>query len=233
MQTITQTLTSRARIQTALQHREPDRVPVDVLMTPEVWHKLVKHFGLEWRKPDDTAFFDPVWEQVAARLESDMRLISYDQFCNPPESVLHAGARVEWWDALTRSTPNRMWRQWLPDGDSIDIWGHHYRVVENPTGAYEEFATYPLQNATSVEDLKSYAWAEPDCRPVRRIPARIAAGRAFRRCPRRSRGAGPAEPARRARTAGAPHARRSARGHARARLRVRQRAGGDADDDGF
>lgn len=155
-------ITARQRIQTALEHREPDRTPVDVLMTPEVWHKLIQHFGLEWRKPSDDQFFDPVWEQVAARLESDMRLLSYDQFCNPPESILRPGARVEWWDALTRSTPNRMWRQQLPDGDSIDIWGHHYRVVENPTGAYEEFATYPLANATAVNDLKQFTWAEPD-----------------------------------------------------------------------
>ncbi|MBI4670999.1 MAG: hypothetical protein HY741_04950 [Chloroflexi bacterium] len=154
--------TPRSRVQTALRHSEPDRVPVDVLMTPEVWHKLVKHFGLEWRKPSDDQFFDPVWDAVAALLESDVRLISYDQFCKPPESILRPGARVEWWDALTRSTPNRMWRQWLPDGDSMDIWGHHYRVVENPTGAYEEFATYPLQDATAVDDLKHYAWAEPD-----------------------------------------------------------------------
>ena len=156
------TLDSRARVQIALQHQEPDRVPIDVLMTPEVWHKFVAHFGLEWRKPDDTEFFDPVWEQIAARLESDMRLLSYDQFCKPPESILRPGARVEWWDALTRSTPNRMWRQWLPDGDSIDIWGHHYRIVENPTGAYEEFGSWPLQAAASIQDLKTFQWAEPD-----------------------------------------------------------------------
>src|SRR5581483_4741541 len=155
-------ITPRQRVQTALQHIEPDRVPVDLLMTPEVWHKLVKQFRLEWHKPSDDEFFDPVWDEVAARLESDMRLLSYDQFCNPPESILKPGARVEWWDALSRSTPNRMWRQWMPDGDSYDIWGHHYRIVDNPTGAYEEFGTYPLQDATSVDDLKTYPFPDPD-----------------------------------------------------------------------
>lgn len=165
--------TSRTRVQTALRHSEPDRNPVDLLMTPEVWHKLVKHFGWEWQKPGDAEFFDPLWDDVAARLESDIRLLSYDQFCKPPESMLRPGARIEWWDALSRSTPNRMWRQWMPDGDSYDIWGHHYRVVDNPTGAYEEFATYPLQAATSVEDLKTYPFPEPDWWDWAPLPAAI------------------------------------------------------------
>lgn len=155
-------VTARARVQTALQHHQPDRTPADLLMTPEVWHKLVREFGFEWHKPADDQFFDPVWEAVAARLESDMRLLSYDQFCAPPEAILRPGARIEWWDALSRSTPNRMWRQWLPDGDSYDIWGHHYRRVDNPTGAYEEFGSWPLQNASSVDDLKSFFWPQPD-----------------------------------------------------------------------
>jgi uroporphyrinogen decarboxylase len=154
--------TSRTRVQTALRHVEPDRNPVDLLMTPEVWHKLVKHFGWKWSKPGDAEFFDPLWNDVAANLQSDMRLLSYDQFCNPPESVLRPGARIEWWDALSRSTPNRMWRQWMPDGDSYDIWGHHYRIVDNPTGAYEEFATYPLRDALTVDDLKAYPFPDPD-----------------------------------------------------------------------
>ena len=94
--------TSRGRVQLALQHIEPDRVPVDLLMTPEVWHKLAGQFGLDWHKPSDNQFFDPVWEAVAHALESDVRLLSYDQFCKPPESMLRQGARIEWWDSMSR-----------------------------------------------------------------------------------------------------------------------------------
>src|SRR5581483_8453127 len=155
-------MTSRERARLALRHIEPDRVPVDLLMTPEVWQTLVRHFGMDWHKPSDDQFFDPLWNQVATRLASDVRLLSYDQFCKPPESILRPGTRIEWWDALSRSTPNRMWRQWMPDGTSYDIWGHHYRIVDNPTGAYEEFASWPLQEATSVDDLKQFPFPEPD-----------------------------------------------------------------------
>lgn len=158
----TPAFTARARVQTAMRHIEPDRVPVDLLATPEVWTKLVKHFELDWHTPSNQAFFDPVWNEVQARLNTDVRLVSYDQFCAPPESILRPGAKVDWWNALSRSTPNRMWRQMFPDGDSLDIWGHHYRVVDNPVGAYEEFGSWPLSQVTSVDDLKSFPWAQPD-----------------------------------------------------------------------
>lgn len=155
-------VTSRERVQTALRHQQPDRVPVDLLMTPEVWAKMSAHWGLQSAPPAPDAFFDPTWEQVAQRMQSDLRVLSYDMFCQPPESVYKSGARLDWWNALSRSTPNRMWRQWMPDGTSYDIWGHHYRIVDNPTGAYEEFATWPLSAATSVEELKTFPWPQPD-----------------------------------------------------------------------
>lgn len=164
---------SRTRVQTALRHQEPDRAPVDLLMTPEVWQKLVTHFGWAWHKPSDAQFFDPVWDRVSVQLESDVRLLSYDQFCMPPETALRPGARVEWWDALSRSTPNRMWRQWMPDESSYDIWGHHYRIVDNPTGAYEEFGSWPLQAAQSVDDLKQFPWPEPDWWDFSTLPQAI------------------------------------------------------------
>lgn len=156
------TLTPRQRVQTALRHQQPDRVPVDLLATPEIWSRLQEHLGIEGPEPTDGDFFDPRWEAIQRHFEVDMRLISYDQFCAPPTSVLHPGAEVDWWNALSRSTPNRMWRQKLPDGTWRDIWGHIIGIVRNPTGAYEEFAGWPLSHAQSVNDLKNYRWPEPD-----------------------------------------------------------------------
>jgi uroporphyrinogen decarboxylase len=107
-------------------------------------------------------FFDPTWEAILRHFQVDCRVISYDQFCAPPHSALHPGAEMDWWNALSRSTPNRMWRQQLPGGDTYDIWGHHIRIVENPSGAYEEFASWPLSAASSLTDLKAHPWPEPD-----------------------------------------------------------------------
>ncbi|MCK6629940.1 MAG: cobalamin-dependent protein [Anaerolineae bacterium] len=166
-------ITPRARVNTALNHQQPDRAPVDFLATPEIWARLIEHLKIPARPATDSDFYDPTWETVLQHFEIDCRVISYDQFYQPPDSVLHPGAKVDWWDALSRSTPNRMWRQRLPNGDWYDIWGHHIRIVKNPTGAYEEFATWPLKTATSLDDLKNYAWPNPDWWDFSPLPAVI------------------------------------------------------------
>lgn len=163
-------LTPRSRVKAALEHREPDRVPVDFLATPEVWEKLIQHLGISARAVEEGDVFDPAWEAVLRHLEVDCRLISYDQFCDPPPSVMQPGAEVDWWDALSRSTPNRMWRQETSEGESYDIWGHHIKIVPNPTGAYEEFASWPLKDATSVAELRDHPWPEPDWWDFSRVP---------------------------------------------------------------
>lgn len=155
-------ITPRGRVLTALRHAQPDRQPVDFLATPEIWRRLQEHLAIPAQPLTAADFYDPSWEAVLRHFQVDCRVISYDQFCRPPEHVLRPGAHVDWWNALSRSTPNRMWRQELPDGTSLDIWGHVIRIVHNPTGAYEEYAEWPLAGATSVEDLKQHAWPEPD-----------------------------------------------------------------------
>lgn len=152
----------RGRVLTALNHQEPDRVPVDFLATPEVYDQLIAHFQPDASAVGASDYFDPVREALLRQFQVDCRVLSYDMFCNPPDSALRPGAKVDWWEALSRSTPNRMWRQVTPDGAVYDIWGHHIRIVHNPTGAYEEYASWPLGKATSVEDLKQHPWPEPD-----------------------------------------------------------------------
>ena len=155
-------ISGRDRVKLALQHVTPDRTPVDFLATPEVWQKLVRYLEPDISRVGVSDFFDPVWEAVLRHFEADCRVLSYDQFCRPPTSILHQGATIDWWSARSRSTPNRMWRQGTVEGEFYDIWGHHTRIVENPMGAYDEFASWPLSPALSVEDLKSYPWPEPD-----------------------------------------------------------------------
>lgn len=154
------TVTPRERVLTTLAHSQPDRTPVDFLATPEIWEKLVEYVQPEVAV--ESSYFDPEWEATLRHFEVDCRVLSYDQFCAPPDAVLKPGAEIDWWNALSRSTPNRMWRQRTPAGDCYDIWGHHLRIVENPTGAYEEFATWPLSSAESTAELMFHPWPEPD-----------------------------------------------------------------------
>jgi uroporphyrinogen decarboxylase len=154
-------VTSRERVRTALAHREPDRVPADFLATPAVWDRLIGHLELAPAADAPAEYVDPLREALLRHLEIDLRVLSYDMFCDPPEAVV-AGGAVEWWGALDRSTPNRMWRRLNPDGTTLDVWGTHRQVVEHQYGSYDEFASWPLQRAERPSDLDGHPWPEPD-----------------------------------------------------------------------
>ena len=113
-------------VQTALRHQQPDRLPVDFLATPEIWRRLQEHFGIESRPLTEADFFDPAWEAILQRFEVDCRVISYDQFCRPPEHVLpgrHGGLveRAEPFDAqsdVAAGTARRHFTRYLGSRDS-------------------------------------------------------------------------------------------------------------------
>lgn len=155
-------LSPRERVAQALRHVEPDRVPTDFLATPEIWKRLSDHLQLPPAAPELAEYIDPSREAILRHFEIDMRLLSYDMFCRPPESRMQPGAVVDWWGTMNRSTPNRMWRQRLEDGTFLDIWGTHGKIVYNQFGGYEEFASWPLSFASEASELKSHPWPEPD-----------------------------------------------------------------------
>ena len=155
-------ISPRERVRTTLRHENTDRVPVDFLATVEIWQRLIENLDLDMNGISDSIYYDPAWEAVLRWLKVDCRVLSYDQFFEPPEPFLKEGTVINWWDALSRSTPNRMFRLVHNEGDLYDLWGHHLRVAKNPTGAYEEYVSFPLKNASDVNDIKNYLWPNPD-----------------------------------------------------------------------
>jgi len=151
----------RQRVNTALAHRQPGRTPVDFLAVPEIWDRLVEHYGIPREPLDGGCFFDPAWEAVLRRLDVDCRVISYDQFCAPPESAFPAGGRTEWWKVQSRSTPARMWRWKAGDGSALDIFGRLFREQANASGTYEECVPV-LAGADSLEEVQAFRWPDPD-----------------------------------------------------------------------
>ncbi len=155
-------ITSRQRVINALHHENTDRIPVDFLATVEIWQKLIESLDLGVNEIPDSIYYNSEWEAILRYLKVDCRVLSYDQFINPPESFFKEGTVINWWDAMSRSTPNRMFRQVNDKGDLYDLWGHHLRVAENPTGAYEEYVSFPLKNTSDINDIKNYLWPNPD-----------------------------------------------------------------------
>jgi uroporphyrinogen decarboxylase len=154
-------ISPRDRVRLALSHRAPDRTPVDFLAVPEIWAKLAESFGLDAAAPTDDLLYDPLWEAVLRRLEVDCRVVSYDQFCSPPESACASGGSCEWWKVQSRSTPARMWRWKTEDGLATDIFGRRFRVQSNRSGSYEENLPC-LASVESLDEVKAHHWPDPD-----------------------------------------------------------------------
>jgi len=191
------TISPRERVRTALAHQKPDRTPVDFLAVPEIWHRLLAILdpappnaseeppatgidtdaGTAWADAGSISaaggvpYYDPAWEQLLRSLQVDCRVLSYDQFFNPPSQVLMPGAAIDWYGSLNRSTPNRMWRQHSPEGLIRDIWGRQFRVVPHGSGAYEELAGFPLADARSAADVDAHPWPDPDWWDFSGLPA--------------------------------------------------------------
>ncbi len=153
--------TPRERVNLALAHRAPDRTPVDFLAVPEIWDLMARRLDVVSTPLDDSRFFDPAWDEILRRLEVDCRVISYDQFCAPPESAFAARGRTEWWKVQSRSTPARMWRWTGEDGIATEIFGRRFKVQTNALGSYEENLP-ALAAAESLADIQAHRWPEPD-----------------------------------------------------------------------
>jgi len=150
----------RDRVNDAIRHRKPDRLPRDFAAVPGVWDRLQAHFGA------------PTRAEVLVRLGIDCRVVSYDSYCAHPDVPPEA---VDPQASLERSSVGGMWRRWGPDGSNRDIWGAHRRRVAAAHGAHEEFASYPLGDAQSLDELRRYRWPTPDWWCFDSLPADIAA----------------------------------------------------------
>jgi uroporphyrinogen decarboxylase len=63
----------------------------------------------------------------------------------------------------------------VPDGTFVCPWGTHRRRIAHPFGTYDEYASHPLAEATSVADVLRWDWAHTEEWDVSGIPAQIEA----------------------------------------------------------
>lgn len=151
--------TSRQRVLTALSHQQPDRTPVDLLAVPEIWNKLLGHFGVTSR------------EAVLKIMQVDCRRISYDSYAVPPERI-NAGGVIDWTDHPARTTTERVYRL-RKDGRLLDIWGARRRLADHPYGTYEELTEFPLAKAETLTDLAAYDWPTPEWFDFSTLPSEL------------------------------------------------------------
>lgn len=135
-------MTPRERVLAALNHQEPDRVPLDLGstnctgITKVAYERLKEHLGIT----KETILLDRVLqlavvdEEVLERFRIDTR-------------GLFIGSPDNWQDIE------------LPDGSFQDEWG----VIRKkpPTSFYYDLISSPFQDGLSEEGLRSHNWPDP------------------------------------------------------------------------
>lgn len=133
-------LTHRKRIQVALDHQEPDQVPLDfgtggnTSPVPEVYEKLAALYGIEYRLHlvPHMMRLAVVAEHILEKLDIDTRPI----YMNPVKGSL---------------------RPCSEPGYFYDEWGVKWREFDANGVLYREPAESPLEKA-GIADLDSYPW---------------------------------------------------------------------------
>ncbi len=142
-------MTPRQRVLRALDHRVPDRVPIDLGGNQTGIHKnayrsLVRHLGIR----DEVRIMDAVQqlahpcEQVLERLHVDTRYIA-------------AGAAADWKGGIAQA--HREGRNWE---DLTDEFGVRWSMPEDAP-YYMDITLHPLANAT-LKDVANYPWPKGD-----------------------------------------------------------------------
>lgn len=135
-------MTHRERVMAALEHREPDRLPMDVGsarftgMVKPAYERLCAHLGFGETGPmvDAMQQIPDMDEQVLRRLDVDARAVM-------PGDPDASGDRI------------------LPDGRWVDEWG--VERVKPPGCHYYELAKSPLAGELTAEKIAHYRWPDP------------------------------------------------------------------------
>jgi len=149
------TWTSRQRVIAAIEHREPDRVPVDINPVPEFYLNLRDYLGLE--------------------IEEDIKPGFMEEAIPHPEVLSALGADLI---SVKLGSPKGRRPSRPREGLVVEDWGVGLKRVYQPGGgSYLEPVHHPLADAT-LDDLEKYPWPDPDA-PGRAEGAEAAAQRLY------------------------------------------------------
>jgi len=137
-------MTSRQRVEAALNHQEPDRVPLDIgggqstSLSVEAYEALAAKIDVS---------------PASAFLNRTFRVARLDE-----ATLVRLGSDVR---PVTLGAPKRWSPPPVEPGLLVDELGVTWRQAPYSKGYYWEQATYPLANAT-IADLDRYPWPDPD-----------------------------------------------------------------------
>jgi len=135
--------TSRERVIAALNHQEPDRVPINMVPLYDFYLKFKSYLGID------------IEENVKPNIS--MEVIPH------PEVLKKIGVdiiRLKW--STPQNTIRKINSNTMPEGYHKDELGVVYKRVNQPGGgSYWEVVRSPLENAT-LGDLERFPWPDPN-----------------------------------------------------------------------
>jgi uroporphyrinogen decarboxylase len=144
-----ETMTSRERLLAAINHREPDRVPIDLGGNQTGIHKfayqaLLEHLGIQ----AELTIMDPV-QQLAKPCEAVLERLHVDT------RYVAAGAASDFQGGVV--TAERGGRTWH---DLVDEFGVRWSMPDDQP-YYMDISLHPLADAT-IEDIRDYPFPKGD-----------------------------------------------------------------------
>ncbi len=140
-------MTSRERLLTALNHKQPDRVPIDLGGNQTGIHRvaywdLIEHLGIQ----DEVTIMDAV-QQLARPCEAVLQRLRVDT------RYIHAGAAADFHgEIVTRQRDGRTWR------DLTDEFGVTWSMPDDAP-LYMDITHHPLAEA-GIEDIRDYPFPQ-------------------------------------------------------------------------
>lgn len=144
-----ETMTSRERVLAALNHTEPDRVPIDLGGNQTGIHKfayleLLRHLGMQ----DEMCIMDAV-QQLAQPCEELLRRFHVDT------RYIAAGAASDWKGGIVQERRDgRLWH------DLVDEFGVRWSMPDDQP-YFMDITLHPLAGAT-ISDIKDYPFPKGD-----------------------------------------------------------------------
>lgn len=135
------TMSRRERVLAALQHREPDRVPMHMTITVDAYKNLKAHMGIDIEEDLKVGRWTgvPIHPEVADAFGLDVIRLP-----NPLDKGKNKPGLLD------------------PEAAFIDEWHCQWYEVRRPGGGfYYEMKNPPLADAT-VDELDAFPWPEPE-----------------------------------------------------------------------
>lgn len=131
-------MTSRQRVVTTLEHREPDRVPWDCTFTIDAYRNLVSYLGLSEKEPQVKNWASVVSPSIELlnELQTDLYYVGLS---GPEHAPTFEYGREK----------------------NSDEWGITYKKVMQPNGSFEYFFDEQPLAKTTIKDLEDYPWPDP------------------------------------------------------------------------